>query len=104
MKTKEYSRDPGDDKNVTVHVWKLSPTQWRAIRSAVSDPMALRRTYREWKAQRDAWRARCIGKGYVVRDMAIDLRKVVAWCRREGLPVTTKSISRYDLKRVARAS
>lgn len=98
MATKEYDRDPGDDKDVTVLMWKLTEKEWGRIRAQVKDPEGLCDSYEEWMAREQVQREKHVEKGYRIVDVGIDTEATLAWCRSEKQPVTLKSFTRYCLK------
>ncbi len=98
MAAKEYDHDPGDDKDVTVVMWKLTKKEWDRIRAQVKDPAGLCDSYEDWLAREKTQREKHVEKGYRVVDVAIDTDAALAWCKAEKQPVTLKSFSRYCLK------
>jgi pantothenate kinase-related protein Tda10 len=94
-------KNSADSKMVTGVAW-YRPEQWARLREISDDVEDLDDTYEEWRQKAEQVLRNGIAADMTMEKVDIDVEEVLAWCNVLGLPMNSRSRSRYVSDRLRR--
>jgi hypothetical protein len=78
----------------------FKPEQWRALKKASADREKMEETHSEWLLNANRALKELRAQGMRVEPVEIDVKELVAWCQKQGIPLNSAARSRYAAEKI----